>query len=141
MKRILFIVALVISALQINAQRLQETISAAKYQAQDTTTIAFQVPANVHIVFVEFTTLNAADAKLALLHVTYNGETAVLMDITGNPFTLNQTAATYRHITNFLGVAKTTYSIAITDDIWKGSIMGFDIIWNSVTTGNINIYW
>jgi hypothetical protein len=141
MKRILFIVALVIVAMQVNAQRLQQTISAAKYQAQDTTTIAFQVPTDVHIVFVEFTTLNAADAVLAFLHVPYDGGTAALMDITGNPFTLNQTATTYLHITNFLGVTKKTYSITITDDVWKGSILGFDIIWNSVTTGNINIYW
>lgn len=127
----------------IHAQKLRATISAADFYAQDTTSFFYTVgdKKNVKMVIVDFTTLDADDAVLTLGYGRNDHKAVYAIDITGNPWTLNTSDATLTFTSDYNTVAYTTNAVIVSDIDWRSDYLAFTVIWNSVTSGEIEVWW
>jgi hypothetical protein len=143
MKKTIFFLLLSLLAVDISAQRLRRTYDAADYYSQDTTTFFINMGSkqDVSLVIMDFTSFNANDAVATIGYGRDDHHANYKIDVSGNPYTLNTADATLTYTANYATVAYTTNAIVLTDIQWRGDILAITIVWNSVTDGNLEIWW
>lgn len=142
MKRIIFLLVLGVIAIASKAQKLQASYNAASYYAYDSTTFFLGVHDDVAFIVVDFTDLNADDAVLSLGGATDDFERAINFTLTSSD-TINLDATSYmktirrsdgtRYTRAYRGF-KYTFS-------HPSSYMAITIVWNSVTSGRVKLYF
>jgi hypothetical protein len=150
MKKIIVLGLFMLCALGVKAQTqrigdIEANWSAATYYAYDTTTFILNVAQDVNAIIVDYSDLNADDAvlKIGLADaygvwagdLQWSGSTSadsVILDATTNAKTIRKSDGT-RYT-----VARQSF---ITDKDWPGGYVAFTIVWNSVTSGRIKIYY
>lgn len=141
MKKILLVFAGILAFCSVHAQQLVKSINAASYYAQDSTTFYFGVPNSTTLIIVEFTGLDEADATVNFGHGTYDQTIFVSAAVTGNPFTMDNTDADNLSWVKLDGTKTEKYVLAVGAERWRGSYLTLNIIWGSVESGTINVYY
>ncbi len=152
MKRLVILSALVIASLQIQAQKFQASLSAERFSAQDTSTLYLGVAEDVKLIYVDYTNLNADDAVLKVgaagedmqgwggLTWTVGATTtdSLILDATSNSATSKRASfvATY----NGVRYVNSRSWLWFPDGL-PSRFVAITILWNSVTTGKVDIYF
>ena len=152
MKRILILSILLVAALQIHAQKLQGSYTAARFASQDTSTFYLGAAKDVKLIYVDYTTLDQDDAELRIgaagsdmqgwgaLTWTAGATTAdsLILNATSNIATSKRASndATY----NGVRYTNARAWLWFPDGI-PSSFVAITIYWNSVTAGKVDIYF